>query len=130
MGSFAIYRPMDWDGLVHEYDLDGSRLLPWPNYPMPFSGAWCVVRPHTRSQPHTQIDQEVFIGLKGTSKLVVGDRVYDFKFGDIAVIPKHTDHYFDNETDEDFHFYVVWWDVPHAERYLAEMKANPEAGNE
>lgn len=130
MVSFPIFRQMNWDGLVHEFGLDGSRLRPWSNYPMPFSGAWCVVRPHTISEPHTQIDQEIFIGIKGTAKLVVGDDKYDFKMGDVAAIPKDVNHYIENDTDEDFHCYVVWWDEPHAEQYMAEMKANPEAGRE
>ena len=130
MPDFQIYRRMQWDKLVHEYDLDGSRLQPWPNYPMPFSGAWCVVRPGTRSLPHTQIDQEIFIGVGGTAKLVVGNREYAFGFGDIAAIPKEVDHYFENESIEDFHFYVGWWDEPHAQSYLENMKANPRAGHE
>ncbi len=128
MPDFQIFRPMNWNGLVHEYDIDGLRLLPWDNYPMPFSGAWCIVRPGTKSLPHTQIDQEIFIGLKGTAKLVMGDEVRDFTFGDIAAMPKHTDHYFKNDYDEDFHFYVVWWDEPHARQYLATIAAMPEAG--
>jgi oxalate decarboxylase/phosphoglucose isomerase-like protein (cupin superfamily) len=128
MPDFQVFRPMDWNGLVHEYDLDGSRLLPWPNYPMPFSGAWCVVRPHTKTEAHTQIDQEIFIAMKGTAKLIVGDDVYPFTFGDIAAIPKHTNHYVENDTDEDFHFYVVWWDEDHARKYMSTMKENPDAG--
>lgn len=39
---------MDWSALVHEYDLDGKRLLPWDGYPMPFAAGWCVVQPNTR----------------------------------------------------------------------------------
>ncbi len=130
MADFAIYRRMNWDGLVHEYDLDGSRLRPWPNYPMPFSGGWCVVRPHTRTLPHTQVDQEIFVGVKGSAKLIVGERSYDFGFGDIAAIPKQVNHYFENNGDDDFHFYVVWWDEPHARQYLSEMSENPGAGHE
>lgn len=130
MVSFPIFRPMEWDGLVHEFGLDGSRLRPWPNYPMPFSGAWCVVRPGTISEPHTQIDQEIFIGIKGQAKLVIGEDKYDFTTGDIAAIPKDVNHYVENDTDDDFHFYVVWWDEPHAEQYMDDMKANPEAGRE
>lgn len=128
MPEFNIFRAMDWDTLVHEYDLDGSRLLPWDNYPMPFAGGWCVVRPKTRSLPHTQIDQEIFIGLKGTATLVIGNESRPFTFGDIAAIPKHTVHYFANEGDEDFHFYVVWWDESHARSYLEAMSAVPTAG--
>lgn len=128
MPQFEIFRPMNWNALIHEYGLDGARLLPWNHYPMPFSGAWCVVRPHTGSEPHTQIDQEVFIGLKGNARLVVGDAEHRFGFGDIAAIPKNTNHHFINDTEQDFHFYVVWWDERHAEQYLAALRQNPEAG--
>jgi oxalate decarboxylase/phosphoglucose isomerase-like protein (cupin superfamily) len=128
MPEFHTFRSMNWDGLVHEYDLDGSRLLPWDNYPMPFGGGWCVVRPKTRSLPHTQIDQEIFIGLKGTATLVIGEDERPFAFGDIAAIPKHTVHYFLNESDSDFHFYVVWWDETHARSYLAALETMPTAG--
>ncbi len=127
MPDFQVFRPMDWGGLVHEYDLDGSRLLPWAKYPMPFSGAWCVVRPQTKSEPHTQIDQEIFIAIKGSAKLMVGNETYGFNMGDIAAIPKRVNHYVENDTDEDFHFYVVWWDEAHAEQYLSTMKAVPDA---
>mgnify|MGYP003347502632 CR=1 FL=1 len=51
-----VFRPSNFDALVHEYGLDGRRLLPWDRYPMPFAGGWCVVRPHTESAPHSQID--------------------------------------------------------------------------
>lgn len=129
MTDFQIFRPMAWDKLVHEYDLDGSRLLPWDGYPTPIGGGWCVVRPHTKSLSHTQIDQEFFIGIKGTAKLVVGDQTYPFTIGDIAAIPKHTDHYVLNDTDEDFHFYVVWWDRDSANRFLDEDAQQAVASN-
>ncbi len=120
MPRFDIFRRTDFDNLVHEYQLDGSRLLPWDGYPMPFAGGWCVVRPGTESEPHTQIDQELFIGLKGEATLVVGDEKIPFRFGDIAAIPKHTNHYFINDTAEDFHFYVVWWDMNYVSAFVAE----------
>lgn len=120
MAGFQIFRPMQWDSLVHEYDLDGSRLLPWKGYPTPIGAGWCVVRPHTQSQPHTQIDQEFFIGIKGNAKLKVGDEIFPFTMGDIAAIPKNTDHYVINDTDEDFHFYVIWWDENTANGFLKE----------
>jgi oxalate decarboxylase/phosphoglucose isomerase-like protein (cupin superfamily) len=120
MPQFDIYRRTDFGRLVHEYDLDGKRLLPWDGYPMPFGGGWCVVRPHTRSLPHTQIDQELFIGIKGRATLVVGEQRFPFEMGDVAAIPKHTDHYVINDSDEDFHFYVVWWDMAHVDGFIAQ----------
>lgn len=119
MPKFDVKRRVDFDNLVHEYQLDGSRLLPWDGYPMPFAGGWCVVRPGTESEPHTQIDQEIFIGIKGNATLVVGDERRPFGFGDIAAIPKHTNHYFINESDEDFHFYVVWWDMNYVNEFVS-----------
>lgn len=50
--------------------------------------------------------------------------------GDIAAIPKHTDHYVFNDTDEDFHFYVVWWDRDSANRFLDEDAQQAMAANE
>lgn len=91
---------------------------------MPFGGGWCVVRPHTRSLPHTQIDQELFIAINGKATLVVGEQRYPFEMGDVAAIPKHTDHYVINDSDEDFHFYVVWWDLAHVGGFIAQHDAN------
>jgi mannose-6-phosphate isomerase-like protein (cupin superfamily) len=127
MNDDPLFRKMNWDMLVHEYDLDGMRLRPWQRYPMPFGGGWCVVRPHTRSLPHTQIDQEVFIAIKGEATLVIGEAAHLFQIGDVAAIPLNTDHYVENTSDEDFHFYVVWWDRPHAEQFLAAPAATAES---
>lgn len=111
MPNFDVIRRIDFKNLKHEFQLDGARLLPWDEYPMPFAGGWCVVRPGTESEPHTQIDQEIFIGIKGRATLIVGDKRHEFGLGDIAAIPKHTNHFFINDSDEDFHFYVIWWDM-------------------
>ncbi|EIV2083590.1 TPA: cupin domain-containing protein [Klebsiella aerogenes] len=118
MNKFEIFRKSNFDGLVHEYGLDGRRLLPWDNYPMPFAGGWCVVRPGTQSEPHTQIDQEIFIAIKGQATLIVGEEQYEFTTGDIAAIPKHTNHYIINDSTEDFHFYVVWWDMNYVNDFI------------
>jgi len=119
MPNFDITRRIDFNNLKHEFQLDGARLLPWDGYDMPFAGGWCVVRPGTESEPHTQIDQEIFLGIKGRATLVVGDQRSDFGFGDIAAIPKHTNHYFINDTEEDFHFYVIWWDMNYVNEFVA-----------
>lgn len=120
MQKFEILRQTRFDNLVHEYGLDGSRLLPWQGYPMPFAGGWCVVRPRTSSEAHTQIDQEIFIAIKGRSRLIVGERELEFGVGDIAAIPKHTNHYIINDSEEDFHFYVVWWDMNYVNDFVAQ----------
>ncbi|MCI3945806.1 cupin [Pseudomonas syringae] len=120
MEKFDIHRKTAFDALVHEYGLEGSRLLPWEGYPMPFAGGWCVVRPGTSSEAHTQIDQEIFIAIKGSARLVVGEKQMDFNVGDIAAIPKHTHHYVINDSAEDFHFYVIWWDMNHVNAFVAQ----------
>ncbi|MFH7457184.1 cupin domain-containing protein, partial [Pseudomonas syringae pv. tagetis] len=33
MEKFAIHRICRFDSLVHEYGLEGSRMLPWDGYP-------------------------------------------------------------------------------------------------
>jgi oxalate decarboxylase/phosphoglucose isomerase-like protein (cupin superfamily) len=124
MPNFEIFRKANWDTLVHEYGLDGKRLLPWDNYPTSFGAGWCVVRPHTESEHHTQIDQEIFIAIKGKGVVVIGEDRFDFEMGDVVAIPKHTNHYVINASDDDFHFYVIWWDVNHASQFLQENNAN------
>lgn len=120
MPSFDICRSIDFTSLKHEFGLDGSRLLPWDGYAMPFAGGWCVVRAHTESEQHKQIDQEIFIAIKGNATLVVGDRKFSFELGSIAAIPKHTNHYIINDSEEDFHFYVVWWDMNYISEFVAQ----------
>jgi oxalate decarboxylase/phosphoglucose isomerase-like protein (cupin superfamily) len=90
---------------------------------MPFGGGWCVVRPHTQSENHTQIDQEIFIAIKGKATVVIGDQRFDFEMGDVVAIPKHTEHYVINDSDDDFHFYVVWWDANYATQFLEQNNA-------
>lgn len=124
MPKFDLYRKIKWNDLVHEYALDGQRLLPWEGYPMPFAGGWCVVRPHTQSEPHTQIDQEIFIAIKGQAKVVIGDDQFDFEMGDIVAIPKHLNHYVINDSNEDFHFYVLWWDENYVRGFIKELNDN------
>ncbi|MBA6118042.1 cupin domain-containing protein [Pseudomonas putida] len=119
MEKFDIHRRIDFNALVPEFGLDGSRLLPWEGYPMPFAGGWCVVRAGTRSATHTQIDQEIFIAMEGEARLVIGDRELPFARGDIAAIPKHTHHYVINDSDADFHFYVIWWDMNYVNDFVA-----------
>ena len=118
MPKFDIVRRIDFDNLKHEFQLDGARLLPWAGYSMPFAGGWCVVRPGTESEPHTQIDQEIFIGIHGEAVLVVGDETWPFRMGDIAAIPKRTNHYFRNTSNDDFHFYVIWWDMNYVNAFM------------
>lgn len=78
------------------------------------------MRPGTSSEAHTQIDQEIFIAIQGRAKLVVGEREMEFAVGDIAAIPKHTNHYVINDSEEDFHFYVVWWDMNYVNGFVAQ----------
>lgn len=52
--GYEIFRKMDWSALVHEYDLDGKRLLPWDGYPMPFAAGLYVVRPISANPQSTK----------------------------------------------------------------------------
>lgn len=105
-----IIKRMQWNSLKHEYGLDGSRLLPWDGWSMPFGGAWCVVRPNTKTFRHGHEEQEMFIAINGTAKIHIDEHVYPFDAGDIIAIPPNSAHYVENCTDSDFHFYTLWWD--------------------
>ncbi|MFH7423301.1 cupin domain-containing protein, partial [Pseudomonas syringae pv. tagetis] len=40
--------------------------------------------------------------------------------GDIAAIPKHTNDYVINDSTEDFHFYVEWWEMYYVSAFVAQ----------
>ena len=109
---------MNWSALKHEYDLDAKRLLPWDGMRAPFGGAWCVVRPHTRSLPHGHEENELFICVSGKARIVLDGDHLDVEKGDVVLIAPSTHHYVDNATDEDFHMYSIWWDGESARAFL------------
>ena len=119
-----LLRAMNWDELKREYDLDGKRLLPWEGWPTPFGGAWCVVRPRSSSLRHGHDEQEMFIVIAGAATIHVGHASYAVKKGDVMAITPNAEHYVSNQSDEDFHFYSLWWDRASCEDFLANIKGH------
>jgi mannose-6-phosphate isomerase-like protein (cupin superfamily) len=111
---------MDWAQLKHEYDLDAKRLLPWEGLVAPFGGAWCVVRPGTRSLPHGHREREIFICISGTAVVVIDGVTHPVTKGDVVTIPPGSEHYIWNNSHEDFHMYCIFWDRASATQYLVE----------
>lgn len=107
-----ILKKMEWMRLKHEYGVDGDRLLPWPGGAFPFGGAWCIVRPGSQSLYHVNEpddEDELFIAISGTASVTVGESCYLTQKGDIIFIPAGTPHYITNDSEEEFHFYTIWW---------------------
>lgn len=117
-----IFRKMDWKTLVHEYNLDGSRLLPWDGMKAPFGGAWCVVRHGTESRRHSHDEYELFIAIQGHAEVRIGDNYIKMEKGDLVLIPLNTEHSVRNNGNEDFHFYTIWWDRGSASQFLVSLE--------
>ncbi|WP_340620922.1 cupin domain-containing protein [Xenorhabdus siamensis] len=118
----TVLRKMNWNELKHEYDLDGSRLLPWEGLQSPFGGAWCIVRAGTTSRLHAHDEFEMFIAIEGTAQIKVGNDIYMASKGDLIRIPLDFEHHVINNSNQDFHFYSIWWSQDSASKFLAEMK--------
>lgn len=117
-----LVKPFKEQDLKFEYGLDGVRLLPWPGLNVPFGGGYCIVRPHSTSLEHVNSpddEEEAFICIAGSAKVVIGDDIRDASRGDVFFIPRGVTHYVRNDTDEPFHFYALWWNRGTAEGYLA-----------
>ncbi len=107
-------KKINFNELKHEYGVDGQRLLPWGDAesPFPFGGAYCVTRAGTVSMPHVNEpsdEEEMFIGISGVAKIIIGDDTHEISKGDVFFIPSGINHYVDNPNQEDFHFYALWW---------------------
>lgn len=119
-----ILRKMDWDRLSHEYGVYGTRLLPWDGVCFPFGGAWCVVEPGTQSLDHINDpcdEDELFIVISGCASVVVGGDAYYINKGDLVFIPAGKSHYIINNTDEEFHFYTIWWNTATVSTYSSSL---------
>lgn len=114
---------MDWGSLRHEYELDAKRLLPWEVIQAPFEGAWCVVRPGTRSTPHSHHERELFIAISGQADIVIAGERFSVGKGDLISIPVGSEHYIANDSEEDFHMYTVWWSQESASEFLNTVEA-------
>ncbi|OMQ27060.1 cupin domain-containing protein [Serratia oryzae] len=117
-----VFRKMNWDTLIHEYDLDGSRLLPWDGMNAPFGGAWCVVHPGTESRRHSHDEYELFIAIHGHAEVRIGERFIEAEKGDLVLLPLNTEHSVRNNSNEDFHFYSIWWDKKSASQFLNKLE--------
>ncbi|AWK43829.1 cupin domain-containing protein [Photorhabdus laumondii subsp. laumondii] len=117
-----IIRKMDWDSMVHEYDLDGSRLLPWEGLNTPFGGAWCIVRPETKSFRHSHNEYELFIVIQGNAIIRINDEDFPVTKGDLIIIPLDSEHHVINNNQEDFHFYTIWWDKESTLNFLTRLE--------
>jgi len=121
MSYMEIVKPMNWYELTHEYQLDGKRLLPWDGWDMPFGGAWCVVRAHSDSLLHGHDEQEMFIVASGEAIIHIGEREIHAKKGDFVAIPPGNNHYVENSSEIDFHFFTIWWDTETCESFLGKQ---------
>jgi len=107
-----LVKKINWSDLQHEYGLDGKRLLPWEGLSAPFGGAYCVVAKGTTSMDHVNMpagEEELFIGISGRATVRIGEGSYLMEKGDVAFIPAGVPHFVENSSDEDFHFYTIWW---------------------
>ena len=50
---------------------------------------------------------ELFVIIRGMSKLIIGKEKYEVKEGDTVYVPPHAVHWFKNDSKEDLHFIVV-----------------------
>lgn len=124
-----VFRPMDWQQLKHEYQLDGKRLLPWIGWNTPFGGAWCVVRANTESLLHDHEEQEMFVVASGQATICIGEERYLASKGDFIAISPGNNHYVINDHDEDFHFFTIWWDQESCHTFLRTLDSHQESMN-
>lgn len=122
----SLIRKATEQTLVHEYGLSGMRTLPWDGMNSPFGSAYCVVSPGSSSLAHVNQptdEDELFICIAGRASVIVGDTCFDVTQGDQIFIPRCINHYVDNDGDEPFVFFTVWWNSAGARTYLdAEAK--------
>ncbi len=107
-----VVEKINWNELKYEYGLDGKRLLPWEGRVFPFGGAYCVVRPHSSSLEHVNEplgEEELFICISGKALVHVDKDTFEASKGDVFYMPAGSNHYIENNTDEPFHLYALWW---------------------
>jgi oxalate decarboxylase/phosphoglucose isomerase-like protein (cupin superfamily) len=116
-----IVRRFSHEELIFSYGVDAACLLPWQGVNVPFEGAYCIVRPHSKSLEHINLpndEQEIFICISGEASVVIGDVSFDAKKGDLFFVPRNTLHYVENAADEPFHYYAIWWNGQGALQFL------------
>ena len=127
-----LVKRFDRESLVYSYDVDAISLLPWEGFNVPFEGAYCIARPHSKSLPHINYplgEQELFICISGEANVVIGDDRFVGKKGDVFVVPPNTMHHVENTLDEPFHYYAIWWNRQGASRFLGSDPELPPETN-
>jgi len=118
-----LVKRFDRESLVYSYDVDAISLLPWEGVNVPFEGAYCIARPHSKSLEHINFplgEQEFFIFISGEANVVIGDNRFAARKGDVFVVPPNTAHYVENSSDEPFHYYAIWWNRQGALKFLGD----------
>lgn len=110
-----MLRKIKWNELEHAYGVDGEYLLPFgaTKQPFPFCGAYCIARAKTITEDHINEpvgQEELFIGISGKGVVKMDGESFEMGKGDIMFIPSNKQHWVENDNDEDFHFYALWWD--------------------
>jgi mannose-6-phosphate isomerase-like protein (cupin superfamily) len=119
-------RTLNRENLTSAYGLDSERLLPWPALNAPFDGAWCVLRVGDESTPHSHHEYEIFIAMAGCAALEVNGRRCPFVAGDIVHLPPGCIHHVVNDSQDDFEYYSIWWDVEMSTGFLARHEEESE----
>lgn len=111
-------RKSEQDNLTRAYGLELKFLHPWQGLTAPFEGAWCVLRPGDKSNPHAHHEREIFIGMAGRGAVVTAEGRHEFVAGDIVYLRPGIGHRVVNEHDEDFTYYAIWWDRAMSDQFL------------
>ncbi|AEV84483.1 hypothetical protein ACWT_3460 [Actinoplanes sp. SE50] len=112
-------RRQEPDDLARAHGLDLKLLQPWPGVDTPFEGAWCVLRPGDVTDTHSHPEREIFIGMAGRGVLVTasGER-HSIVAGDLLTMRPGLEHHVENDSDQDFSYYAIWWDGATAAAFL------------
>lgn len=119
---------------TREYNCDLRRLLPWPGVvdtarPMTeFGLIWVRVRPGERVDAHDHDEEETFVVVSGKARLIVEGEETELRPGDAAYIPRHWRHQLINESDADFVFLDIYWDMGGAGNPVASAFSQPPGG--
>ncbi len=74
----------------------------------PFRMFWAIIEAGTEMEiDKGHQETELFIIIRGRSKLTIGKEECEVKEGDTAYVPPHTAHWLKNDSKEDLHLIVV-----------------------
>lgn len=121
-----LHKPFASERLKFEYGLDGIRLLPWTGLNLPFGGAYCIVRPKSKSLEHVNSpadEEELFVCIAGEATVVIDARRFPARRGDVFFLHRGSSHHVANESDQPFHFYALWWNKDTATAFLRQRDA-------